>query len=208
MWFNHTLDDENVAPFSLMVWANDGMCADGSEGPGTVLYELTAQQPEFAEDYLDFVTYYLEEPLPISGTFYVGFYQVHDVQLNIGFDQNNDARGKFFYRTSAQWYPSFYKGAPMIRPVVGKSFDHSGVPQHAQSNVRIYPNPTTGIIHIQTDEYEQDMQYKVMNVYGQCVESGTLYSNELSLERYPSGLYFIQLLSGNQIVVNEKIIKH
>ena len=51
------------------------------------------------------------------------------------------------------------------------------------------------------------MQYKIMNVYGQCVETGTLYSNELSLERYPSGLYFVQLLSENQVVVNEKIIK-
>ena len=207
MWFNHTLNDENVAPFTLMVWANDGMCADGSEGPGTVLYELPAQLPEFADDYLDFVPYYLEEPLAVSGTFYVGFHQNHDVQLNIGFDQNNDARGKFFYKTSAQWYPSFYQGAPMIRPVVGKSFDHSGVTQHAHSGIRVYPNPTTGVIHIQNDDYEQDMQYKIMNVYGQCVETGTLYSKELSLERYPSGLYFVQLLSGNQVVVIEKIIK-
>ena len=207
MWFNHTLNDENVEPFTLMVWANDGMCADGSEGPGTVLYELPAQLPEFADEYLDFVTYYLEEPLAIAGTFYVGFHQNHDVQLNIGFDQNNDARGKFFYRTAAQWYPSYYKGAPMIRPVVGKSFDHSGVPQHAERNIRMYPNPTTGVVHIQTDDNEQDMQYNILNVYGQCVESGTLYSNELTLEGFPTGLYFIQLSSENQVIITEKIIK-
>ena len=207
MWFNHTLDDENVAPFTLKVWANDGVCADGSEGPGTVLYELPAQQPEFADDYLDFVPYYLEEPLAVSGTFYVGFHQNHDVQLNIGFDQNNDARGKFFYRTSAQWYPSFYQGAPMIRPVVGKAFDHSGVPQHETRSIRMYPNPTTGVVYIQTDDNEQDMQYRIMNVFGQCMESGVLYSNELSLDKFPTGIYFVQLLSGNQTIVTEKIIK-
>ena len=207
MWFNHTLNDENVEPFTLMVWANDGMCADGSEGPGTVLYELPAQLPEFADEYLDFVTYYLEEPLAIAGTFYVGFHQNHNVQLNIGFDQNNDARGKFFYRTAAQWFPSYYRGAPMIRPVVGKSFKHFGVPQHAARNIRMYPNPTTGVVYIQTDDNEQDMQYNILNVYGQCLESGTLYTKELSLERFPTGLYFIQLSSENQTIITEKIIK-
>lgn len=206
-WFNHTLNDENVAPFSLMVWADDGVCADGSPGPGTVLYEMSAQLPEFADQYLDFVSYYLEEPLFLSGTFYVGFFQNHDVQLNLGFDQNNDASGKFFYRTTAQWYPSYYQGAPMIRPVVGKSFDHSGVPQHATRDIRTYPNPTTGVVHIDTD-MDTDMHYRITNVYGQCVETGRLYTKELSLERFPTGIYFIQLLSENQTVVTEKIIKH
>ena len=207
MWFNRTLNDENVAPFTLMVWANDGVCADGSEGPGTVLYEMPAQLPEFADDYLDFVPYYLDEPLPVSGTFYVGFYQDNDVQLNLGFDQNNDASGKFFYRTSAQWFPSFYQGAPMIRPVVGKSFDHSSVPQHAARNIRMYPNPTNGTVHIQTEDFDSDFDYRITNVFGQCLESGKLYTNELSLERFPTGVYFIQLSSGNQAIVTEKIIK-
>lgn len=207
MWFNHTLGDENVEPFSLMVWADDGFCADGSPGPGTVLYEMPAQLPGFAENYLDFVSYYLEEPLYLSGTFYVGFYQNHDVQLNLGFDQNNDASGKFFYRTAAYWYPSFYQGTPMIRPVVGKSFDHSGVPQHATRNIRMYPNPTTGIVHIDTD-MEEDVDYRITNVFGQCVETGRLYTKELSLERFPTGIYFIQLSADNQSIVTEKIIKH
>lgn len=207
MWFNHTLSDENVAPFSLMVWADDGICADGSPGPGTVLYEMPAQLPGFADNYLDFVSYYLEEPLYLSGTFYVGFYQNNDVQLNLGFDQNNNASGKFFYRTAAYWYPSFYQGAPMIRPVVGKSFDHSGVPQHATCDIRMYPNPTTGIVHIDADT-EEDLDYRITNVFGQCVETGKLYTKELSLERFPTGIYFIQLSSDNQTVVTEKIIKH
>lgn len=208
MWFNHTLNDENVAPFTLMVWDNDGVCADGSEGPGTVLYEMPAQLPAFCDDYLDFVPYYLDVPLPVSGTFYVGFHQNHDIQLNIGFDQNNDARGKFCYRTAADWYTSFYKGAPMIRPVVGKSFDHSGVTPHVNHpDVKMYPNPTTGHVYIQMDDVEQGVQYNVLNVFGQCVESGTLSEDGLSLARFPNGVYFIQLLSQNKPIITEKIIK-
>lgn len=201
MWFNHTLNDENVAPFTLMVWDdNNGL-------PGDVLYEMPAQLPAFTENYLDFVPYYLEEPLAVSGTFYVGFFQNHDVQLNIGFDQNNDASGKFFYRTGAQWHPSFYKGAPMVRPVVGKKFDHSAVPQHNHADVKMYPNPTTGTIHVLMDDYGQDVDYSIWNVYGQCVESGKLHSTELSLEKYPKGVYFVQLSTQKQTIITEKIVK-
>ena len=203
MWFNHTLNDENVAPFTLKVWDdNNGL-------PGNVLYELSAQLPEFADEYLDFVPYYLEEPLPISGTFYVGFHQNHDVQLNIGFDQNNDARGKFFYRTAAQWHESYYKGAPMIRPVVGKSFDHSGVQPHQNpADITLYPNPTTDKIKIQINDNREDIDYKIINVYGQCVEMGKLNNPELSLAKFANGIYFIQLSSNNQTLITEKIIKH
>lgn len=201
MWFNHTLDDENVAEFSLMVWDdNNGL-------PGNILYEMPSQLPAFAEDYLDFIPYYLETPLPISGTFYVGFHQNHDIQLNLGFDQNNDARGKFFYRTTSQWNESFYKGAPMIRPVVGKSFDHSNVSQHDRSDIRMYPNPTTGVVHIEVENPDEVLNYRIMNVYGQCVENGILHRNELSLERYPAGIYFVQLMTQNKPIITEKIIK-
>ena len=201
MWFNHTLNDENVAPFTLMVW-------DDQNGfPGNVLYEKASLLPEFEEDYLDFVSYYLDEPLAVSGTFYVGFLQNHDVQLNIGFDQNNDARGKFFYRTSADWYESFYKGAPMIRPVVGKSFDHSSVRPHNLSNIKIYPNPTHDKLYIQHTETE-NLNYQVLNMYGQCLEAGQLRSDELSLAPYADGVYFVKLFSNNKPVKTEKIIKH
>lgn len=208
MWFNHTLKDENVAPFTLMVWDDDGVCADGTPGPGSVLYEMPAQLPAFTDDYLGFVPYYLEEPLAVSGTFYVGFFQNHDVQLNIGFDQNHDATGKFFYRTAADWHPSFYKGAPMIRPVMGKRFDHSAVPQHSRQNVKLYPNPTTGSVYIQLDENEVDLDYSVWNVFGQCLEAGKLHSNEIPLDQFPSGVYFVRLSSKNQPLINEKIVKH
>lgn len=201
MWFNHTHNDENVAEFSLMVWDdNNGM-------PGNVLYELSSQLPEFADDYLDFVTYYLEEPLAISGTFYVGFEQYNDVQLNIGFDQNCDARGKFFYRTATIWQESFYKGAPMVRPVVGKSFDHSPVRPHTVADIRIYPNPTNDLLRIDGSDMEEGMNYRILNIFGQCVESGILMSNELSLGRFADGVYFVQLFSQNKPIITEKIIK-
>lgn len=200
-WFNRALNDENVAPFILTVWD------DNYGEPGNIIYELPSQLPSFADDYLNFVTYYLEEPMPVSGTFYVGFQQNHDTQLNIGFDQNNDARGKFFYKTTSAWKESFLKGAPMVRAVVGKSFDHSGIPQHNNENaVSLYPNPTYDLIFIQTDL--TNLEYQLYDSYGRLLESNNLYDNTLSMIKYPSGLYFLKLFSDNKHFCTKKIIKH
>ena len=200
MWFNRTANDENVDNFTLMVWDdNDGL-------PGNVLYELPAQLPEYADEYLDFVNYYPEEPVALEGTFYVGFYQNHNVQLNLGFDQNNDARGYFFYKVSNDWHASYYKGAPMIRPVLGKAYDHSGVAQHYQETVRWYPNPTTDEVYLQINDVDK-MDYQLVDLYGRVLESNALKDAKVSLNHYPSGVYFIRLMKENRIVSIEKIIK-
>lgn len=199
-WFNRTFEDENVADFTLMVWDDNGGL------PGNVLYEGPATLPGFAEEYLDFVNYYPEEPIAVEGTFYVGFFQDHNVQLNLGFDQNNDARGHFFYKISNEWNESYYKGAPMIRPVLGKAYDHSGVATLETSDLRWYPNPTCGELQLTTDAIS-GMSYEVVDMYGRILESNDLMSTTISLRNYSPGVYFIRLLKGNQILSTEKIIK-
>lgn len=199
MWFNRTLDDENVDYFTLMVWDDDG------GEPGNVLYELPSQLPGYAREFQDFVTYYLEEPMAVSGTFYVGFFQNHDIQLNIGFDQNSDARGKFFYKTAALWNESFYKGAPMIRAVVGKSFDHSGINHNETENITVYPNPTSDRVFVKSDS--PNTRAELFNAFGQILDSGDVGNNGFSLKKLPSGIYFIKIYIDGKFVKTEKIIK-
>lgn len=201
-WFNSVLNDDNFASFSLMVWDdNDGK-------PGNVIYELPAQLPAHAEEYLDFISYYPEAPVPVAGTFYVGFQQNHNIQLNLGFDQNNDARGHFFYKTSNNWNESFYKGAPMVRPVVGRYYDHSGIDDHVSQNVRLYPNPTTGVVFINgLDEVISDIHYQITDIYGRTIETDRLSNNTIEMGSCAAGVYVIRLTSGSQTIKTEKIIK-
>lgn len=201
MWFNSALEDENFTYFTLMVWD------DNNGQPGNVLYSLPSQLPEHAEDYLDFINYYLEEPLAVSGTFYVGFYQNTNVQLNLGFDQNNDARGHFFYKTSNDWRASYYKGAPMIRPVLGKFYDHSGIASQVQSSWQFYPNPTTGNLYVKTSEDTQNFQYQISDIYGRILDDNALQDGHINLSHYASGIYIVKILNHNQIIKTEKIIK-
>ena len=96
----------------------------------------------------------------------------------------------------------------MIRPVVGKSFDHSSVkPYNQLSDIKLYPNPTHNKLYIQHDFEEEELQYQILNIYGQCLEAGQLQTNELSLAPYANGVYFVKFFSKNQPVKTEKIIK-
>ena len=201
MWFNSALNDENIDYFTLMVWA------DNNGEPGEVLYELPAQLPGHAEDFLDFASYYPEHPIAIEGTFYVGFHQSHNVQLNLGFDQNNDASGHFFYKIANDWVPSYYAGAPMIRPVVGKSFDHSDITPHTQPEIRLYPNPTHDILHIENYDQLENLAYQVYDIYGKLLQAGPVHSSSIRLGDYADGLYFVRILQNNQIITTEKIVK-
>lgn len=200
MWFNSVLNDENVDYFTLKVWGdNDGH-------PGEELYSLSSQLPQFAEDFLDFVNYYPEEPIPVSGTFYVGFTQTHNIQLNLGFDQNNDARGHFFYRTTNDWRESFYRGAPMIRPVLGAAYDHSGVHNYAETSMKLYPNPTNDKVFVDM-EYDANVQYQLFDVYGRMLETKSLEDNCIRLSSYTPGVYLVKILKDNKIISAKKIIK-
>ncbi len=201
MWFNSALDDENIDEFTLMVWDDDNGV------PGEVIYSQSAQLPYHADDFLDFANYYLDDPLAISGTFYVGFYQSHNTQLNLGFDQNNDARGYFFYKTSNEWRESYYKGTPMIRPVVGKSFDHSGVTDYTTNHVVLYPNPTTNNLYIQMDDSLQEAKYQLFDQTGRLIRGGDMNEGVIRLDDLCSGLYIVKISNGKQIIQTEKIIK-
>lgn len=201
MWFNSVLNDENVAEFTLMVWGDDnGM-------PGEVLYALPAQLPAHGAEYLDFINYYPEEPIALNGTFYVGFRQTHAVQLNLGFDQNNDARGHFFYKTSNAWHESFYKGAPMIRPVVGQYYDHSPVPSHLQPEVQLYPNPTTGLVRIAGLDDEEGISCQVYDIYGRLLHVTHVWDATVDMSRYAPGIYVLKVLQHDTILTTEKVIK-
>lgn len=206
-WFNSTLNNSNIEPFTLKVWADDG-----NNRPGEELYSEAALLPEHAEDFLDFVTYYLETPIAISGTFYVGFYQSHNVQLNIGFDQNIDSREHFLYKTSTEWVEPFLKGTPMVRPVVGKYFDCVGIHENQSTfECSIYPNPVHSIVYLNlntTDFSSRKFNYSIFDLYGKRVMHGMIEDTQIqiNLNFLNSGLYILEV-SDNQSKRILKIVK-
>lgn len=202
MWFNSVLDDANFEEFTLMVWGESG------NRPGTVLYEQAHELPSHADLFTDFVTYRLDEPVAIEGTFYVGFHQSHSVQLNLGFDQNTDARENFLYMTANEWCEPFLKGTPMIRPVIGAPIPEPvNVESQEIAGFQLYPNPASSTLTIILPEQRTVKEYCVFDMFGRVMERRRGGTSSLNVSNLAPGIYMLRLTDNAGCVYTRKFVK-
>jgi hypothetical protein len=210
MWFNHTKNDENKdAVFSIVVWKD----ADGE--PGEVLYKMDELRPQFSEQFLDFVEYRFDKKFPVSGTIWVGFQQQGNVQLNIGFDQNNDAREFFRYNTRGIWETSAYKGVPMLRPMFGELKKPNSIDQTSVTSTTIlYPNPANKQVTITNYALNQVQgritSIEIFDIYGRKCHASrvTCHENNIDISHFPAGIYFVRVTTENHAIETLKLIKN
>lgn len=75
-----------------------------------------------------------------------------------------------------------------------------------KDQIKIYPNPSSGIIFIETPK--DNLTYTIMNIYGEVLLVHTNRSNktQLNLSKLPKGTYFMQIQYNQRIVTTQKII--
>jgi len=207
MWFNHTKDDENKqASFDIIVWNDD------NGKPGTERAKLKDQKPSFEGHFLDFEEYQFDKKqyLP-AGTYWIGFKQHGNVQLNIGFDQNNDSRDFFRYNTQGAWAKSVLKGTPMIRPVFGTPVvPPLNINTFQSPTFVIFPNPTTGELRIENGELRIE-NVEIYDIYGKKISSYhhiNTSSHHLNISHLSPGIYFIRIYKEDGAFGTAKLIKN
>lgn len=94
-------------------------------------------------------------------------------------------------------------------PYYGKIIYKPYIIENRLKRYRLYPNPTSNIVIIETEEEMNSL--KIFSVDGKQIFYKDLIKskkNEVDLSHYPSGVYFINVYSekGN-VLVNEKVIK-
>ncbi len=67
--------------------------------------------------------------------------------------------------------------------------------------IRIYPNPTTGIINIDS---EKNLKIEVLNLLGEIIIES--YDKEINISNQSAGVYFIRITKGEE-TITRKIIK-
>ncbi len=67
--------------------------------------------------------------------------------------------------------------------------------------IKLYPNPSNGLLHIEIGETTAETKASIRTITGQEVANLMLYSgqNTTDLSSLPSGIYFIQISQGNKI---------
>ena len=197
LYFNSTLNDANAAiPFYLMLWS------EGSDGkPSEVLYRDQERRRATTGGYH---RYMLETPTVVSGNVFVGFEQVGNDFINLGFDRSLNTSSRIYYITDSVWRQSFLSGSLMIRPYFGSAAT-LGVERQTIEPVEwsVYPNPAS-------DRVTFSGEVAVIELYDmQGRRAAVSRQQVVEVGHCPEGLYLVRVITpeGQQYCA-KLIIKH
>ncbi|MCK9613477.1 MAG: T9SS type A sorting domain-containing protein [Bacteroidales bacterium] len=207
IYFNQTYSSTASKYFNLMVWS--------SLNPETLVYKSPQKQPVITDSINEYCTYvFSDTTLLIEGTFYVGWQQVTDNNLNVGFDRNNNAKTNMFYNVGGSWVNSSFNGALMIRPLLGKKWQqYLSVHENPEKDLHfsIYPNPaSTRIVNITLPSDYSDnsgqLTIEVFDFLGRNIFN-VPFTRQLNVSDLVKGVYMIRLSDNNtKKVFTEKLV--
>jgi hypothetical protein len=79
-----------------------------------------------------------------------------------------------------------------------------------ETNIRVYPNPSSGVINVEIEGINDIVQIELVNVIGQVVMKETVSTQHSSLTIYNlnAGIYFINLIKNSNVIATKKVIKN
>ena len=203
MYFNQTKDFANNQFFNINIWR------DNNGRPGEIVAQLQSQQAMWNDELYEFYPYMLDEPVVLSGTFYVGMQQFDGGSLNIGFDANNDNRDKIFYKLEQTWYSSNFGGSLLIRPMFGPEMvlGTEEISMQKEDQMMIYPNPARNSFSIGNEKIRSDRNARlsVYNMFGQNIIQQVGISKNIDISQFSSGMYIIRIISEGKSF-NDKLL--
>lgn len=73
--------------------------------------------------------------------------------------------------------------------------------------IRIYPNPTNGMVNIDLGSLSNINKVEIYNAIGQKVLSSDVNETKISIEHLPNGVYFVRLKDNVSVIKTTKLIK-
>ncbi|MBN3036135.1 MAG: T9SS type A sorting domain-containing protein [Bacteroidales bacterium] len=195
-YFNRVQGDINEKVFHLAVWG------DNNGRPGALRYLEENILPVFTDSLNTFYIHHLEhDSLVLNGTFYIGWIQTSNHNLNIGYDRNTDASDHIFYNVEGSWLKTSFTGALMIRPVLGRRLiPGQPAPVLSLKTLEIYPNPpdASRLIHLllpdelNRPDIRPDLEIRIFSLTGQEMYSHP-FRDELNVSILRPGIYIISV---------------
>ncbi|MDX2189930.1 MAG: T9SS type A sorting domain-containing protein [Bacteroidota bacterium] len=155
--------------------------------------------------------YPVDPPVPITSTFYIGYQQVTDQLIAVGFDKNFDSSDKMFYSNSGNsnsWQPykdSLNTGSMLMRPVFGTFRYINSISNEITDSppMTIYPNPATNVINF-SESIQGITLFDLMgNVHLQI--ENTL--NIIDISNLNRGIYIAKILHKDKYIFRKVIIE-
>jgi hypothetical protein len=201
MYINQSRTGGNLQYFTLTVWK------DNYGKPGQIVFEKTGVKGYFTDSLNKYQTISLDTLLFIDEAhfpgriFYIGWQQTTDDNLNVGFDRYNDASQHTFYNTSGVWSQSTFRGALMIRPIVGLA-NPVGIfqPEVLKGSLDIYPNPADDVINFsipescQAAERNGYLRIIIRDMAGRTTLNQK-FLQQIDISRISPGIYLVSLVN-------------
>lgn len=213
MHFVPTVNDVSNSLFLLAVWN------DNNGQPGTKIYEdefFFPKQPVYKYGPNGFHTYFFEDTMkvPVDEVFYIGWRQIDEPRLNIGFDCNHNNQDKIFWSVDGGniWNNANYEGSMLMRPVVTSNLDFTlGIPEETKvldtpNDFTVYPNPANSYFQISWQE-PQPAKVVLRDINGRTILEA--WSDEkIDISTCQKGIYLVSLMDNNGKVGTKKLVIH
>ncbi len=205
MYFNKTLNSSNEIFFNIKVWR------DNNGVPGEEIFSSESVKPKWSDHLYEFYPYMFEEPLIVTGTFYVGWQQQASGSLNIGFDANHDNKDKIFYKAQDVWYNSVFPGSLLIRPIIGKDLvlgEDEIDNTKTVGRLVLYPNPAFEYFTIDQSAISLDSQSQlsIYNLYGGLVHRQMGVRGKVNVAHLTKGMYIVRVKSDHKLYTAKILI--
>ncbi len=74
------------------------------------------------------------------------------------------------------------------------------------SSVSVYPNPTSGVLNVVQNSFDDQLDYDLIDLTGKVVKSGQLENSRIDFNA-PSGLYLLKLRSKSSVVTKKIVVQ-
>ena len=164
--------------------------------------------------------FFLGNDVLVNRNFWIGWVQVTNGFLNVGFDRNYNDVGwvqesngswkqdlnqrNLWYRISgSDWAKDINEGTLMIRPVMGKRKELQTFVEQPETSMgfrmKIYPNPASQYVYIGLETLEpavsQDYTIEIYDVTGRLHYHAPYTGNYIDVSGFDQGLYLVRLVN-------------
>jgi hypothetical protein len=155
-----------------------------------------------------FVDYKLAVPVAIADTFYVGWNQINEQPVTVGFDRSSKlGKNQIFYNLGTEWVQErSLNGSIMIRPYLGEKAQGviTGNEELATDQV-FFPNPNRGSLYWKAENLKQ---IDIFSKEGRLLKSAFPDKSEKSVDisHLPDGIYVIKASDGKRSFAQKLLI--
>jgi hypothetical protein len=187
-----TASDRSSRPVTINVWDDDNG-RPAATPRATKLATIPNPLPAGTQYY----EIAFDTPVPVTGTFYVGFGQAsqgRDLQYALDLNSTIPAR-HFWNNTAGRWDTTYTipRGALMMRPVMNNNIVSATATARDAAAFALYPNPAHGTVTVAGPAFAHAT---VLDALGRAVweqPAGQAGRRELALGTLPPGVYVVRL---------------